>query len=51
MEEFLHREGDRALEKAAQRSGGVTIPGDIFELCGRCTKGRGLMIGQVDGWT
>lgn len=39
------QEGGRALQRAAQVSGGVSIPGGIYETCGRGSKGHGLVMG------
>ena len=38
------------LEQAAQRSGGVIIPGGIQKARRQGTSGHGL-VGMVDGWT
>ena len=38
----------QTLEQAAQRGGGVTIPGGVQEMCGCCTGGYGL-VGSIGG--
>jgi len=38
------------LEWAAQGGGGVTTPGGVQGMFGRCVAGRGLMRTIGDGW-
>jgi len=45
QEEFLHAKCGQALEQAAQRGAGVTIPGGIGKTNGCDTEGRGLVMG------
>jgi len=46
------RKSGQALARAAQGSGGVTIPGGVQETCGCGTSGHGLAGTVVaDGWT
>jgi len=40
-EEFLLRKSGDAVAQAAQGSGGVTISGDVQEMCRRDTEGCG----------
>ena len=41
QEEFLHAKCGQALEQAAQRGAGVTIPGGDPQQCRRGTEGCG----------
>ncbi|GAB0180446.1 hypothetical protein GRJ2_000509900 [Grus japonensis] len=43
---FTKHESGQALEQAAQRGGGVTIPGGVQKTCRRGTSGHGL-VGMV----
>ena len=45
-EEFLYEESAYALEKAAQETGVVTIPGGIQEMCRCSPKGCSLAMGR-----
>ena len=40
----------QALEWAAQRGGGVTNPGVVQRMFGRCVEGHGLMRTIGDRW-
>jgi len=42
--------GGQALEWAAQGGGGVTNPGGVQGVFGRCVEGHGLMRTIGDGW-
>ena len=42
--------GGQALEWAAQRGGGVTNPGGVQGMLGRCVEGHGLMRTIGGGW-
>ena len=45
-EESILRNSGQTLEQAAQGSGGVTVPGDIKEICRCVNEGHGL-VGMV----
>ncbi|GAB0202055.1 hypothetical protein GRJ2_002672200 [Grus japonensis] len=46
---FLHRQSGQALEQAAQRGAGVTIPGGVQKTRRRGTLGHGLVDMVVSG--
>ena len=50
QEILLLLKGGQALEWAAQGCGGVTGPGGVQGMFGRCVEGHGLMRTIGDGW-
>ena len=50
QEKLLQKSG-QALEQAAHRGGGITLPGGVQETCRCCTEGRGLVGTIGDRWT
>lgn len=51
QEEFLLRRSGQTLEWAAQGSGGVTVPGDVQEVC-RCDTEEHSVMDSISGkWT
>ena len=50
QEKFLYWRSGQALQQAAQRSGGVPIPGGVQKMCRGGISGHGLAGMVVLGW-